>query len=73
MELEKTLKPLEYGSANDFQLIQALNHLKGLPVQLAKVESKTDPKADNKSDSKGHKPATPSAPAPADKAPEIQK
>ena len=37
--LEKTRKPLDYGSKTDFQLTQALNHLKGLPVQLAKPES----------------------------------
>src|SRR5476649_1347585 len=36
--LEKTQKPLEFGSKDDFQLGQALNHLKGLPVQLAKPE-----------------------------------
>ena len=33
---ERKRKPLEYGSADDFQLKQALNHLKGLPVQLSK-------------------------------------
>ena len=38
-ELEKTRKPLEYGSKTDYQLTQALNHLKGLPVQLAKPDS----------------------------------
>jgi carboxyl-terminal processing protease len=38
--LEKKRKPLEYGSNDDFQLAQALNHLKGLPVQLAKQETK---------------------------------
>jgi carboxyl-terminal processing protease len=38
--LEKKRKPLEYGSGEDFQLAQALNHLKGLPVQLAKPETK---------------------------------
>ena len=32
-------KPLEYGGKDDFQLAQALNHLKGLPVQLSKVEA----------------------------------
>ncbi|MEO7497504.1 MAG: S41 family peptidase [Massilia sp.] len=32
----KQRKPLEYGSADDFQLAQAINHLKGLPVQLSK-------------------------------------
>ena len=36
--LEKTRKPLEFGSKDDFQLQQALNHLKGLPVKLAKAE-----------------------------------
>jgi carboxyl-terminal processing protease len=34
--LEKTRKPLEYGSADDFQLQQALRHLKGQPLQLSK-------------------------------------
>jgi carboxyl-terminal processing protease len=34
---EKNRKPLDYGSAADFQLAQALNHLKGLPVRLAKT------------------------------------
>ncbi|AKU23123.1 S41 family peptidase [Massilia sp. MB5] len=40
LALEKKRKPLEYGATEDFQLRQALNHLKGLPVQLAKGESK---------------------------------
>ncbi|MBB3117131.1 S41 family peptidase [Pseudoduganella violacea] len=40
LALEKKRKPLEYGGTEDFQLRQALNHLKGLPVQLAKGESK---------------------------------
>jgi carboxyl-terminal processing protease len=34
----KKRKPLEFGSADDFQLAQALNQLKGLPVQLSKPE-----------------------------------
>jgi len=41
--LEKKRKPLEFGTKEDFQLAQALNHLKGLPVQTsktAKVDSK---------------------------------
>ncbi|MET3108226.1 carboxyl-terminal processing protease [Oxalobacteraceae bacterium GrIS 2.11] len=51
LEIEKTLKPLEYGSATDFQLIQALNHLKGLPVQLAKADkAEGESKVDDKSD-----------------------
>ena len=37
---EKKRKPLEYGSGEDFQLKQALNHLQGIPVQMAKAESK---------------------------------
>src|SRR5690606_339318 len=44
--LEKKRKPLEFGSKDDFQLTQALNHLKGLPVTLsksAKVENKKEP------------------------------
>jgi carboxyl-terminal processing protease len=34
--MERRRKPLEYGSADDFQLRQALNHLKGLPLQLSR-------------------------------------
>jgi carboxyl-terminal processing protease len=44
--LEKRRKPLEFGTKEDFQLAQALNHLKGQPVQLsksAKVENKKEP------------------------------
>ncbi|MNJ99520.1 putative CtpA-like serine protease [compost metagenome] len=40
--LEKKRKPLEFGSKDDFQLAQALNHLKGLPVVLSKA--KPEPK-----------------------------
>ncbi len=49
-ELEKKRKPLEFGSSEDFQLAQALNHLKGKPVQLsksAKIESKKEPTINN--------------------------
>ncbi len=48
--LEKKRKPLEYGSKEDFQLAQALNHLRGQPVQLsktAKVESKKESTINN--------------------------
>ena len=44
--LEKKRKPLEFGSKDDFQLAQAINHLKGLPVKVAKtkvVENKKEP------------------------------
>lgn len=50
LEIEKTLKPLEYGSATDFQLIQALNQLKGLPVQIAKADKTDGEKPTTKSD-----------------------
>ncbi len=43
--LEKKRKPMEFGGKDDFQLAQALNHLKGLPVQTsktAKVEAKKE-------------------------------
>ena len=37
--LSKKSKPVEFGSKDDFQLAQALNHFKGLPVKLSKVEA----------------------------------
>ena len=41
-------KPLpEMGSADDFQLIQALNHLKGKPVVVSKSMSERKPEASN--------------------------
>jgi carboxyl-terminal processing protease len=36
--LQKDRKPLELGGKDDFQLAQALNHFKGLPVKLAKAD-----------------------------------
>jgi carboxyl-terminal processing protease len=54
--MEKKRKPLEFGSADDFQLAQALNKLKGLPVVLSKtktVELKKEPSInDSKHDDK---------------------
>ena len=35
---DEEIKPIEYGTKKDFQLMQALNHLKGKPVQLSKVK-----------------------------------
>lgn len=35
-ERARERKPIEFGSADDYQLQQALNHLKGLPVTTAK-------------------------------------
>jgi carboxyl-terminal processing protease len=43
--LEKKRKPMEFGGKDDFQLAQALNHLKGMPVQTSKapkVETKKE-------------------------------
>jgi carboxyl-terminal processing protease len=40
--LEMKRKPLIYGNSDDFQLAQAIRHLKGLPVQLAKVPNTND-------------------------------
>jgi carboxyl-terminal processing protease len=37
--LAKKSKALEYGSKEDFQLAQALNHLKGLPVKLVAMKT----------------------------------
>jgi carboxyl-terminal processing protease len=34
----KNRKPVEYGGADDFQLAQAINHFKGLPVKLSKAD-----------------------------------
>jgi carboxyl-terminal processing protease len=52
--LEKKRKPLEFGGKDDFQLAQAINQLKGLPVQLSKVkvESKKEPTINDKNDKK---------------------
>ncbi|RYF01111.1 MAG: peptidase S41, partial [Oxalobacteraceae bacterium] len=39
LTLLKNAKPLEFGGKDDFQLAQAINHFKGLPVRLAKVDA----------------------------------
>jgi carboxyl-terminal processing protease len=53
--LAKKRKMLEFGSKEDFQLAQAINHLKGLPVQLSKskvVESKQENTINGEKDEK---------------------
>lgn len=40
--LLKNRKPLEYGGKDDFQLVQAINHFKGLPVKVAKPDVDAD-------------------------------
>ncbi len=42
LALLKNAKPLEFGGKDDFQLAQAINHFKGLPVRLAKVDADSD-------------------------------
>ena len=41
LAIERKRGPLEYGGSADFQLKQAINHLKGQPVQLSKAHTKT--------------------------------
>jgi carboxyl-terminal processing protease len=43
LALARSRKPLEFGSADDFQLAQALNHFKGLPVKLAAATPRAVP------------------------------
>ncbi|MGO4381777.1 S41 family peptidase [Pseudoduganella sp. RAF53_2] len=53
--LAKTQKPVEFGGKDDFQLAQAINHFKGLPVKLAKadkVEADKPPVAEAKPEAK---------------------
>lgn len=70
--LEKKRKPLEFGSTEDFQLAQALNQLKGLPVTISKtkvVETKKEPSInDPKHDEK-----KPDEKKPDEKKPEVKK
>jgi len=40
----KDRKPIVFGSEDDYQLQQAMNHLKGLPVMVAKDENSAEPK-----------------------------
>ena len=39
--LARKQKPVEFGSKDDFQLTQALNHFKGLPVKLSSTKATT--------------------------------
>jgi carboxyl-terminal processing protease len=57
LALSRTRKPVEFGSKDDFQLAQALNHFKGLPVQLSKTEKARDLDVEASA-----KPAKPDAP-----------
>jgi len=46
LALAKRQKPIEFGSKEDFQLAQALNHFKGLPVKLAKADTPAEKRAE---------------------------
>ena len=39
LDAARERQPLAYGSAGDFQLLQAVRHLKGQPMQLSKQPS----------------------------------
>ncbi len=62
LALARKQKPFEFGSKDDFQLAQALNHFKGLKVKLAKAEPAKPEVADKAEGGAAAKPA--SAPAP---------
>jgi carboxyl-terminal processing protease len=53
----KNAKPVEFGGKDDFQLAQALNHFKGLKVQLAKADPDEDKPAPAKLPGQEQKPA----------------
>jgi len=53
---DKDRKPIEFGSVDDYQLKQALNKLKGLPVQVAKAKTDEDK---TKADAAATKPSEP--------------
>jgi carboxyl-terminal processing protease len=46
LAMAKHQKPVEFGSKDDFQLAQALNHFKGLPVKLAKIDTPAEKRAE---------------------------
>jgi carboxyl-terminal processing protease len=53
----KNAKPVEFGGKDDFQLAQALNHFKGLKVELAKADPDEDKPAPAKLPGQEQKPA----------------
>jgi carboxyl-terminal processing protease len=53
----KNAKPVEFGGKDDFQLVQAINHFKGLKVELAKADSDEDKAAPAKLPGQEPKPA----------------
>jgi carboxyl-terminal processing protease len=63
LALLKDRKPLEFGSKDDFQLAQAINHFKGLKVALAKSEPLEEKVAPAPLPGAEHKPPELHAPA----------
>jgi carboxyl-terminal processing protease len=53
----KNAKPVEFGGKDDFQLVQALNHFKGLKVQIAKADPNDDKPAPARLPGQEQKPA----------------
>ena len=56
LAITQSRKPLDFGSADDFQLAQALNQLKGLPVKLSSVARVEDKGEDKSEDAAAGKP-----------------
>jgi len=72
----KNAKPVEFGGKDDFQLAQAINHFKGLKVELAKADPDEDKPAPAKLPGQDPKPAEIKAgakPPAMDKAPASKK
>jgi len=72
-EKDRRKKPIEFGSADDFMLQQAIAQLDGQPVKRSKSKLETNPPADKPAKAapakKGSAPATKPAPAPAKQPP----
>jgi carboxyl-terminal processing protease len=56
LSILKNSKPPEFGGKDDFQLAQAINHFKGLPVRLAKADPDQDKPAPAKLPGEDQKP-----------------
>ena len=75
--LARKQKPFEFGTKDDFQLAQALNHFKGLPLKLAKAETAApavaaETKLDGKASAKPAPAAAAKAEAEAEPAEKVQ-
>jgi carboxyl-terminal processing protease len=66
MAVLKNRKPLDFGGKDDFQLAQAINHFKGLPVKVARAD------ADDLKPASSAPAAPPTAPGSEAKPPELK-